>query len=435
LAIKEEVLGKENEDLINNLNNLAIVYSRLNRHPESRELRGRADKLMRAKVAASEQKDIDTMIHLADKLNAEKKQDEAREILEKALHVARSEFGADSLKAAQVLNFLATITLGNGDSDRAKDYFIPVLRIQKKQLGKKHPEVAHTLRSIALCLNTQGMGETSALLNQQAQAIEKLAGVEDPEIAAMRKAFNQRRDAKGPKDPAVIQNMRLLSEVYRMRGNLEEADALYEEFLKAREEEVGADSLDLAQELVMKALTTVPMLPLSLLHANLATDVDEGEAKKCISLLRKAIGIQEKVLVPGTNGDELVDSLGHLAAAFALIKNFDEAESAARQAIALAERSKGNEHWSLAVPLTRLKAILEATGKKEEANAIEERRKALPVATRKEQDEHTRRITERMFGSMGRMLQSLGALADTEGTEGESGPEDNPHAGGTEHAI
>jgi tetratricopeptide (TPR) repeat protein len=428
LSIKEKTLGKENPGLIKPLINLAIVYKRLNRKDEARELSNRSDVLMKTKIASSHEKDIETMIFLADKLNSEKKHDEARVVLKQALDVATSESGADSLRTAQVLNFLASITQNNGDTEKAKGYFTAVLKIQKNHLGKKHPKVAETIRSISRCLLSQGQMDIAALLNQQAVAIEFAAGVEDPDITAMLTQYNQLRDTKGPKDPSVIQYMRLLSAMYNMRGKTEQAEALEQEYLQAREEQTGSDSLEFAHELMMKALTTIPIHLRFSSQDNGTTEVDEDAVKKGIALLEKAVAIQERVLGASADNDDLITSLEQLSSAYSVIKSFDQAERSGRRAVELAERAKGSNHWSLAGPLRGLKTILEKQLKNEEAAAVEQRLKDLPVATRAEGDERMRRTMQKALGSIGSMLQGLSALTENAEAESESGSDDEQAA-------
>ncbi len=426
LELKEKVLGKDSPALLRSLNNLAVVYGMLNRKADAQEMSKRSSALMKSKIASSEQKDIDTMILLADRLSVSKQHAEADAVLSQALDTATKEYGAGSLKAAQVLHHMAAKAQNTGDSDKALDHYRALLKIQKKQLGKKHPKVAETLRGISLSLMMQGLGDVAEILNQQAQAIEFSAGLEDPQIAAMRNVFNRERDKKGAKDPSVIQNMRTLAEMYRLRGQNEKGDELYEEYLQLREEEAGLDNLEFARELAIHAMTKMPFNALSLTTAtnhqqNDQNDEADESVYKAVELFKKALAINERHAAQnpgdGKSSDELLQTMQQLASAQVFAKQYDEAESVIRRAIDMVEQSKGKEHWSLAGHLNVLAKILKAKGEGQEANQVIERVSTIPPATPEEQNELLLQITDRMFGSMGRMLQSLTGLAETEGKE------------------
>lgn len=355
------------------------------------------------------------MILLADRLSVSKQHGEADAVLAQALDAATQKYGIDSLKVAQVLHHMAAKAQNTGDSDKSLEHYRALLRIQKKQLGRKHPKVAETLRGISLSLMMQGLGDVAELLNQQAQAIEHSAGLEDPQIAAMQNVYNRERDKMGPKDHKVIQSLRTLSEMYRMRGKAEKANELFEEYLQLREEEVGPDSLEFARELSVKAMTSMPFQALALTPENdrLAGEIDDDLKEHMgdsIKFLEKALVIQELHLAQAKENDELVSTLESLATVRMVARQYDEAKKNLLRSVELIEQSNGPNHWRLEGPLRRLKAILDREENVEEAAAVEARLKDLPTATPEEQQETMTKIMERMFGSMGSMLEGLAAL-------------------------
>jgi len=410
LELKEKTLGRDNPDLINQITNLAIVYERLKRKADAQEMRSRLDALIKAKMDASNPKDIDTMINLAGNLTAEKKPDEARAMFERALETANSEFGSDSLKAAQILNLLSRHYIEK-DIDRARDCLVKALCIKKTHLGKKHPEVATVLRTMTGLMRLQGMEEVAGILSQQALAIERAAGVEDPDLASTRKRLNELRDANGEKDQKVVMTMRILSEMYLRKGKKQEANALFAEYLKIREEILGSGSPEFAQDLVMKAQRIISLRS-SLLLAESLPEMDEDDAQYAIDLLERAVEIQEKTF-DQDNAQDILTTLGHLGKVYAITNRLDQAEATARRSVEIAEKCKGTDHWLLSAPLMSLEKILSRQGKQEEAESVEKRRKSIPAPTREEQNRSMKRITDRLHGSIG---QLLGGLTDTVGT-------------------
>jgi tetratricopeptide (TPR) repeat protein len=413
LAIKEKVLGKDNPDLVTILGNVVIVYTQLKRTEEAQALRERVIALTRAKIEKGNPKDIDTMIALAEKLRISKKTVEAREVLTKALEVANTEYGSDSLKAALVLLHLG-IHSDENDRAKAQDYLIKVLRIKKKHLGKKHPEVATALRALGNTLTAQGMRDVADLINLQGQLIEHTAGMEDPVIAALKKRLNEARDAYGPTDQKVTSQMRLLGEVFWNRGDKKEAHELFAEYLKIREQQLGANSPDLAQELMLKAVRIMPARGmLALDRPNTSVDVDPEDMKIAIELLERAVQIGRNNSESNEDGDGLISHVGQLIAAYTVNNELEKAESLAREIIDMVEKRSGNDHWSLAVPLFKLEKILTQQNRDEEAKEVEKRRTSLREPTRAEKAERSKKLSDRLSSSISSIMQGLvGVLGD-----------------------
>ncbi|HZT34634.1 MAG TPA: tetratricopeptide repeat protein, partial [Nitrososphaera sp.] len=331
LAIKEKCLGAESEGLIKNVNNLAIVYKKMGRIEEEQKLRERAEVLMKSRISRPDHKDVDTMIFLADKLSAEKRRAEAEEVLKRALEIAGTEYGTTSMKAGQVLNMLALVALSDKDYPTALSRSILVLRIQKKHYGKKHAEVAKILRIIGTCLMADGLMDIARLVNEQAQAIEKVSGVEDQAVAAMRKLFVQSREQKGPKDPQVLMRMKMLADTCSRHGKEEEGEALFDEYLRIKEE-LNPNCKDIAQELKLKAMSAIP---LQVMFSETLPYVDEQDLSKATDYLKRAVRISEQHLNSEEEIEDHADLMLDLAVTLALSKQFEDSEEAAQQAIKL----------------------------------------------------------------------------------------------------
>ncbi len=415
LSIKEKALGKKSHELIKNINNLAIVYKRLNKTAQSEELSERAGDLMKAKIA-SNNRDIDTMLMLADKLAAEKKVDDACAILVDAYHVAVEEFGDDSLKVAHILDYLGMVCHNAGQYDKASRYLTKVLQIRKKHLGKRNLQVAKTLRILGTCFIHQGFWTVSDLLRQQSRVIEYVAGVEHQEISAFRTLYNSERDKKGANHPDTLMKMQLLAQICQRHGKFEEGEQLLEEYRQAREaaSQTKPELLALAREMVTGAMTLLPAM--SLLSVDTMNNYDTDDVEKAISLFERAIALQERALADDQEKEELILSYTYLAGAHAYI-DLAQAQVVIERAIKVQEDASGANHWSLGTLLLSLTQFLEKQGKTEEAAAAEARRLSLPSPSREEKDNNTKKLNERMsssISSMLRMFQGLGGTAESD---------------------
>ena len=401
LAMKEKSLGADNPALLVVIKNLSVAYHCLKKTKEAEELGRRAQALMQKKIEASGDKDIETMLSLADSLKATKKDDEAKGLIHKALDVASRESGQQSLKVAHILRGLAAIEWQ--DSELSKNCYIRILAIEKKELGKEHAQVAKTLRSLAQCFARQSDFITTRLLESQAKVIEFRAGAEDPHVATMVKMYQRVRQLKGDKDPATINQLKLLAFTYRSAGKNTEAEAAEKEYWEARAELAGAQSMELAEELQEVG----------------QRDYISNCYAKAIDKLNKALEIQEKIL--GSTHQDLAHTLEYLAKSYAALSNHELAIRAAQREISILESSRGKNHWSLKSALTQRKKLAEETGKSQEAEELEHRLNAIgppdPIEQAAFKQKRQDRRNKQMSSAMGALVALIGGTGITQETD------------------
>lgn len=119
-------------------------------------------------------------------------------------------------------------------------------------------------------------------------------------------------------------------------------------------------------------------------------------SRKGNRLWERSIKIQEQLRTTDGDNEELIGSPNRLTSCCLLVRKLDEAESTALRSVALTEQVYGQSHWSLKNRLTQLADILKASGKGEEAEQVNERKKGISNPTPKELEENRLRI---MYGS------------------------------------
>jgi hypothetical protein len=413
---------------------------------------------MKAKLA--KRKDLDTMIQLADKLVVQKRNDEAQAVLVQALEHAVTEFGADSQKVAQVLVSIGDLNLAGtirsqdnhgrrADSiDYAKDCYMAALRIEKKKVGRKHPSLVHITRQLAICCTQQGLANVAEILNLQAELIRKANGVEDPTIAILEKLVNMGKDTPGGKAKAAS-SLNTLAHLYEMKGDVDKAAELQERYLKAREEEFGADSLQMANEYYTRAITLVSLSELTqsvelkkkqlenekglpgqdnkTVEASDAkngaetetetgpgnlTFIDERATKRAMEYLKKAADIYERNVSEATLYD-LSWNYSHLTWLCLHVNDLATGEKVARRCVEHVETYYPNS-FLLTNPLIRLETVLQLKGDEDAYKAVQERRLALPPQTEQEKKLLNERIKAVSQRAMERIMGSLTNSAASE---------------------
>ena len=149
------------------------------------------------------------------------------------------------------------------------------------------------------------------------------------------------------------------------KGKYNEAKILSEKSLAIREQESGADDLDVAASLANLALTILNL----------------GEYEKAIVLQQRAVAIREKIY--GADHADTARTLHNMAEAYFMLGNYDEAVRVYERTIKIREKVLGAESGELATTVGNLGELYRFTGDYAKAEplmlrALEIKEKTLP---------------------------------------------------------
>ncbi|HEY9684582.1 MAG TPA: tetratricopeptide repeat protein [Oculatellaceae cyanobacterium] len=428
IKIKEAVLGPDNGSLVFALARLVMLYEHLDQKDEAEKARNRLVALIRVRL--TEHEDVELMIALAEHLSKQNHQVEANAVLEQALLTSVKENGADSLNVAHALVAVGSFALKSARErqplevapdavDFAKDCYLVAVRIQRKHLGHKHKQLVPLLSQLAMCYNMQGSQATAEIVNLQANAIRRANGMDDPYVNAMEKYLNMEDSKAGDQLAKRFNTMALMHE---RRGDFARALEFEQRYFEAREKELGADSLEMAQEYYRKAITVAPVYKLGPQIVKEARGenvqpldpyVDEKAVERALKYLTKSVQIYElKVGEEVSLNMDAVTAYYHLLNTMIHMKRFDLAEEYARRYLSLVEKHFPNSNLLLR-PLLQLEETLKGKGLIEEAKQLEARRLNLPPITEEEQkflDDRKKVIQEKAMEGVRNALSGLGNL-------------------------
>lgn len=428
IKIKEAVLGSDNGSLIFALARLIMVYEHQDQKDEAEKARTRLVSLIRVRL--TQHKDVELMIALAEHLSKLNQQVEANEALEEALVNSVKENGADSLNVAQALIAVGSFALKSARErqplevapdavDFAKDCYLVAVRIQRKNLGHKHKQLVPLLSQLAMCYTMQGLRTTAEIVNLQANAIRRANGMDDPYVNAMEKYLNMEDSKSGEQVARRFNTMALMHE---RRGDFARAMEFEQRYFEAREKELGADSLEMAEEYYRKAITVAPVYKLGPQIVKEARGekvqpldpyVDDKAVERALKYLTKSVQIYERKA-----GEEVSLNMDSVTAYYHLLntlihtKRFDLAEEYARRYLSLVEKYFPNSNLLLR-PLLQLEETLKGKGLTEEAKQLEARRLNLPPITEEEQkflDDRKKAMQEKAMDGVRNALSGLGNL-------------------------
>jgi len=197
LALRWEILGKApHPDIAENLNNLALVLSRLG--------------------------------DLA----------QAGQLYEQAVEMSRRLYGDQHPTVATMMSNLAEIYVRQRDFPRAEAMYIDVLAMQHALLGEEHPEVARVMKSLSVAYHDDDKLEEA--------------------IATCRSALDMQRRLLGERHPEVGSSKAVLGRWLTEVGELAEAEAMLRsgldiqlETLDPEHPRIAVNRIDLAELLII----------------------------------------------------------------------------------------------------------------------------------------------------------------------------------------
>jgi serine/threonine-protein kinase len=314
------------------------TYRQLGLYQQARPLLEEALALRRARLG-NDHADVGASLqHLASLANAEHRP-EAETLFRQALAVLEKAHGPDSPEVAAALNDLGVCYGYRGEMDKAEPLFQRALRIREKALGPKDPKVAATLNNLAFIAISRKRYSEAELLLRRGLAIRTAALPADhPDLAA---------------------NLEALGVLYEGEDRFSEAEPLQRRALAIEEKALGPD-----HPKVGMSLTNLGRICTAL-----------GKYSEAEALFQRALALRVKAL--GAEHPDVARTLTSLTELYTKQHRWTEAETQIRRAIAiLKDQGLPPTHMVMAEALKQYARLLRATGRPQEAEALETQRAA-----------------------------------------------------------
>ena len=198
----------------------------------------------------------------------------------------------------------------------------------------------------------------SSLYNDLGKSLENEIRYGEAEVA-YRNALQRREQQLGADHVDVATSLNELAELYRMMGRYGEAEPLYGRSLAIKEQQLGVDHLDTAISL-----------------NNLAALYDlMGRYREAEPLYERSLAIKEQQL--GADHLDMAISLNNLAGLYELMGRYEEAEPLCERSLAIKEQQLGADHLAVATSLNNLAELHRSMGRYGEAEPLYERSLAI----------------------------------------------------------
>ena len=276
LGIYEKVLGPEDPNVGNLLNNLAELYQAQGRYGEAEPLYKRS-LAIREKVLGSEHPAVGSLLsNLGELYRSQGRYGEAEALHRRSLTITEKALGPDHRDVGTSLNNLALVYANQDRYDEAEPLYKRSIGIYEKALGPEHPYVTQSLNNLAKTYETQRRYSEAERLYKRSRGI--------------------REKALGPNHPDVGTSLNDLAGLYRRQGRLAEAEPLYKRSIGILEKALGPDHRDVGASLNN----------LALLYGS------QGRPADAEPLHKRSLRIAEKAL--GPEHPDVGTTLGNLAA-------------------------------------------------------------------------------------------------------------------------
>jgi CHAT domain-containing protein/Tfp pilus assembly protein PilF len=434
LAIREELLGPEHHEVVDAINNRAILYAEMGRYDKAEPMFQQVITI-REKTLGPEHPALGLALNnLANSYRQRVDYVKAEANFMRALAIFEKALGAEHILCAMVFVNLGYVFEGRANYSKAEAYYLRGLAIMEKILGPDDIYLSTTLNNLAVVYITRGDLRTAESYLERVLAIrERALRPEHPDIAqalnnlgllykdrgnyAKSESFYGRALAIlmkvfGPHHTKVAQLLGNQADLYRERGDYGKAEPLYVRALAIREKALGTEHPDvamtlnalanlyretgnyaMAEKLCGRALVSLEKAlgpdHLAVAHtlrnlANLYRD-DKGDYAKAETLYGRAWVILEKTLEP--DDIDVTSYFGNLAILYRKRGDYAKAEPLYQRTVASVEKMFGPEHPDTAEVLNDFAKLYAAKGDIAQAitvltraNAIDERILALSLS-------------------------------------------------------
>ncbi len=269
---------------------------------------------------------------------------EATPLLEGAL-ARRSKSSPGSLEHADSLLNVAWLQFYRADFEAADDLFEQAIERKRRLLGDDDPEVAKALNLFGAALSERF----------QATDPERSSAIE----ALHREALEIFRHREGDQGLGVAASLGNLAEVFKDRGDLQEAERLFRESLAIRHAAQGDEHPETSDSRRSLALTLI----------------EAGDFVEAGSLLESALAALRNKLPP--NHPEIIAALNDLGILRDRQGRFEEGAALADEALAASRAQFGDRHYRTAVTMSNAAVALQKL--KRYGDALELHLEALAV--------------------------------------------------------
>jgi len=379
LAIRREILGVDNPDTLNSLNDMGVLLRHTGKLAEAEQHHREALEKGR-RVRGSDHPDtLEALSSLGAVLMARSNPAEAETCYREVLESRRRVLGEEHHDTLVAISQMGTLLQAQGKPAEAEKYIREALEKCRRVLGEDAPSTVTTLNNLGHLLWTQ----------------DRLEEAE----TCFRESLERTRRVRGDEHPITLISINNMGSLLRVQGELTESEALHREALDKQRRLLG---------------DTHPHTLVSMNNMGMVLCAQERFAE-AEPYYREVLEKRRRLL--GNDHSDTLNSIHNLSVLLKLLDKPAEAEPLYRELLEARRRLLGNEHPSTLASVTKLGDLLWTLDKGAEAEALY--RESLEASRRKLGDEHPDTLMAigtlaDLYESLGRQAESVALLAGSE---------------------
>ena len=376
-AIRQRVLGPENAETLQCVDDLAWILNQEGHAAEAEKLQRETVETRRRVFGTQNLDTLKSMSNLAWTLDREGNYTEAEKLEREVLDLRRRLVKTDDRETAATINNLAA-TLGHeGHYAEAEKLKRDTLDLRRRILGPEHPETLTAMNNLAATFQQEGRYDEAEPLQ--------------------RETLNLQRRILGPEHPDTLRSMNNLANSLFRENHFAEAEPLQREALVIKQRVLGPEHQDTLW--AMKELAS--------------TFQGEGHYAEAEKLQRETLEIQRRVL--GPQRPNTLSTMSNLALTLNYEGRYGEAETLQRETVEAMRRVLGPEHPNTLVTTDELAHTLDREHRYDEAEKLA--RETLETQRRVLGPEHPDAVSTAydlacILAHTGRTAEALSVLRD-----------------------
>ncbi len=255
------LLGKEHEDTLYYLSQLALTYRAQGRFDEAERLGRQILESERHRVGARANETAYALADLSGTLDVAGKSDEAGTLLREALDILQANVGEDDATTVAAMNNLGFHLLERGELQEARQVLQRALDGSRRLHGAAHAKTLVTMVNLGAVLSAlHELDEAEPLLDQAVAGLRRVLGDEHPDtlmalnelsqlyarqlrdeeaLVCQRELLKIHRRIFPPEHPRVLAAINNLASALKRMGQVDEAEQLFREVAETIEGVLG----------------------------------------------------------------------------------------------------------------------------------------------------------------------------------------------------
>lgn len=374
LNIRSRMLGEENPDTAEALNDLGVIFEGLGEYEKAEQYYLQGLNIRQKVLGEDGSETANSLVNLGGLYMEMGAYEKAESMLLQGTTILRHGLGEEQPDTANALNSLGELYIHMGAYEKAEPILLLSLAARRRTLGEGHPSTAGSLSNLAELYRLMGAYDKAEPLHHQSLAIfRRVLGEEHRDtgsalnnlalmyasIGAYEKAeplYQQnlatRRRVLGENHPSTAISLNNLAELYRSMGAYDRAEPLYQQSLTISRRVLGDEHPD----------TINSLHNLALLYKQMgAFDRAESLYLQCLLAWRRAVG---------ENHPYTANALSSLGALYASKGEYEKAEVFTQQSLEILQRVLGDSHPATADARNTLASIYHSIGTYEKAERL-----------------------------------------------------------------